>query len=209
MKLFKMMCWGCAVAVLSACSSLSDIGSLFEYKDDKPKEQHEKQAVREIEPQPFLYEPVEEIVGPGFHTHVMLSDYTERLANDLYKNLRQQKLDSPLAILSFVNFDKTLQKTTSLGRILSENLISEMSLFGLDVIDLHLMYGFVADESGEFVFSRDPSEFYHSSDLRYVLSGVLIENERGVIVNARIMEFETQRVLSTASVLIPPYVLAQ
>ena len=159
MNIFKQLCWVSTLSLLSACSSLSDIGSLFEFEDDKPQEQHEQQATRAIEPQPFLYEPIEEIVGPGFHTHVMLSDYTERLANDLYRNLRNEKLESPLAILSFVNFDRTLQKTNSLGRILSENLIAEMSLFGLDVIDLHLMYGFVADESGEFVFSRYPSEF--------------------------------------------------
>lgn len=164
----------------------------------------------EIPPKKVEQVMVEEpMLAPSFHTHVMLSDYTERLASDLVRNLGNKKLESPIVITAFANYDATLQTTNSLGRILSENLIKDMQVFDIPVIDLHLMYGFMVNDEGEFVFSRNPDDYYHEGDLTYVLSGVLIENERGVIVNARIMNFENQRVLSSASVLIPPYVLAQ
>lgn len=180
-----------ALAFINACSS-----SLLEGEPDVPAQDIEQ----------VMFEPV---VTPGFHTHVMVSDYTERLAADLLRNLKIAHLDEPLVITAFVEYDASLQKTNSLGRILSEHLVNEMSQLDVPVIDLHLMHGFMVNEEGEFVFSRNPDDYYHEGALKYVLSGVLIENERGVIVNARIMNFENQRVLSSASVLIPPYVLAQ
>lgn len=163
----------------------------------------------EVPPQEVEQVMIEPILTPSFHTHVMVSDYTERLANDLVRNLRDKELDEPLVITAFAKYDASLQTTNSLGRILSEHLVQDMQQLDMPVIDLHLMYGFMVNEEGEFVFSRDPDEFYHEGELKYVLSGVLIENERGVIVNARIMNFDNQRVLSSASVIIPPYVLAQ
>lgn len=179
------------ISVLSACSA-----GLIEGEPD-------------VAPQEVGQVMLDPVVTPNFHTHVMVSDYSERLAADLVKNLKGNMLDAPLVITAFVQYDATLQNTNSLGRILSENLVNQMNEFNVQVIDLHLMYGFMVNEEGEFVFSRDPDEYYHEGALKYVLSGVLIENERGVVVNARIMDFENQRVLSSASVLIPPYVLAQ
>lgn len=163
----------------------------------------------EVPPQEIAQVMFEPVTTPSFHTHVMVSDYSERLAAELMKRLNVDDLDSPLVITAFVEYDATLQKTNSLGRILSEHLVNEMNQLNVPVIDLHLMHGFMVNEEGEFVFSRNPDDYYHEGALKYVLSGVLIENERGVIVNARIMNFENQRVLSSASVLIPPYVLAQ
>ncbi|GHF00280.1 FlgO family outer membrane protein [Thalassotalea profundi] len=145
-------------------------------------------------------------VPTAFHSHIRVSDYAERLATDLVKGLANYQINSPIAIISFVEYDDTLRKTNTLGRMLSESLITEMGAFHLPIIDLHLLYGFYSDDKDEFVFSRDPNEFYHDDELNYVLSGVMIQSERGIIVNARIMEFSSQRVLSTASVLIPPYV---
>lgn len=163
----------------------------------------------EVPPQEISQVMFEPVVMPSFHTHVMVSDYSERLANDLFKNLHVKRLESPIVIAPFVEYDASLQKTNSLGRILSEHLVNDMNQLNVPVIDLHLMHGFMVNKEGEFVFSRNPDDFYHEGELKYVLSGVLIENERGVIVNARIMNFENQRVLSSASILIPLYVLAQ
>lgn len=162
-----------------------------------------------VAPQQISQVMFEPVVTPGFHTHVMVSDYSERLAHDLLKYLNVDDLESPLVVTPFVEYDATLQKTNSLGRIISEHMVNEMNQLAVPVIDLHLMHGFMVNEEGEFVFSRNPDDFYHEGALKYVLTGVLIENERGVIVNARIMNFENQRVLASASVLIPPYVLAQ
>lgn len=180
-----------SLAFLHACST-----SLLEGKPEVPPQQ-----VSQV-----MFEPV---ATPSFHTHVMVSDYSERLAADLMKRLNVEDLESPIVITPFVEYDASLQNTNSLGRILSEHLVNEMNQLNVPVIDLHLMHGFMVNEEGEFVFSRNPDDFYHEGVLKYVLSGVLIENERGVIVNARIMNFENQQVLSSASVLIPPYVLAQ
>lgn len=187
MNKMNLCYWLAALGMLSACSS-----------NQLDETSSERQLI-----------PIDEIYVPSFHSHAMISDYTERLANELVKNLGKQTLDSPVAIVAFVNHDATLQTTNSLGRILSENLISEMNEFGIPVLDLHLLEGFISNGSDEFVFSRDPDEFFHGNELKYVLTGVLVENARGVVVNARIMEFSTKKVLSTASVLIPPYVLEQ
>ena len=39
----------------------------------------------------------------SFHTHQMVNDYTDRLAHDLFRNLRDKNLTQSIVVASFVN----------------------------------------------------------------------------------------------------------
>ena len=143
----------------------------------------------------------------SFHTHQMVNDYTDRLAHDLFKNMRNKKLEQPILVTSFVNFDDTLKNSSKLGNLVSESLIGNMQAYDIQVMDVHLMGAIDITPTGDFVFSRDRDDINYTGEVAYVLSGVIIESERGYTVNARIMELQSKKILSTASTFIPLFVI--
>jgi len=143
----------------------------------------------------------------NFHTHQMIADFTERLAYGLMKKNREILWNGNVAIASFVNLDDTLKQGNPLGNLISENLLGDMQTYGVPVLDVH-MKGFLnIDDTGDYIFSRDSDEIIYNENIKYVLSGVMIRVERGVKVNSRIMELNTQKIISSSSVLIPNYLI--
>lgn len=143
----------------------------------------------------------------SFHTHQKVNDYTDRLAHDLFRNMRNKKLNQPMVVTSFVSLDDTLQKTSKLGNLVSESLISNIQAYDIQVMDIHLMGGVDITPMGDFVFSRDGDDIMYAGEVSYVLSGVIIEGERGFTVNARIMDLKSKEIISTATTFIPSFVI--
>lgn len=143
----------------------------------------------------------------SFHTHQQVNDYTDRLAHDLFRNLRNRKVEQPILVTSFVTLDDTLKNSRKLGNLVSESLIGNMQEYDVPLMDVHLTGGIDITPTGDYVFSRNREEIQYSGEVTYVLSGVIVEGERGYTVNARIMELKTKRVISTATTFIPSYVV--
>ena len=143
----------------------------------------------------------------SFHTHQKINDYTDRLAHDLLRNMRNKKLNQPMIVTSFVNFDDTLKKSSKLGNLVSESLIGNMQAYDIQIMDIHLMGGVDITATGDFVFSRNGEDILYAGEISYVLSGVIVESERGFTINARIMELKTKKIISTASTFIPSFVI--
>jgi len=143
----------------------------------------------------------------SFHTHQRVNDYTDRLAHDLFRNMRNKKLNQAIVVTSFVNFDDTLKNTSKLGNLISESLIGNMQEYDIPVMDIHLMGGVDITPTGDFVFSRSGDDILYAGEVAYVLSGVIVESERGFTINARILELKTKNIISTASTFIPSFVI--
>jgi len=143
----------------------------------------------------------------SFHTHQKVNDYTDRLAHDLFRNMRNTALNQPMVVTSFVHLDDTLQKTSKLGNLVSESLIGNMQEYDIQIMDIHLMGSVDITPAGDFVFSRESDDILYGGEIGYVLSGVIIESERGFTVNARIIEVKSKTILSTASTFIPSFVI--
>ena len=167
-----------------------------------------------VEEAPKEPEPTEMIVALNsgdevysFHTHQKVSDYTDRLAHDLYRNMRNTVLKQPMVVTSFVQLDDTLKKTSKLGNLISESLIGNMQEYDIPVMDIHLMGGIDITPVGDIVFSRDASDILYAGGVSYILSGVIINSEKGYTINARIMELKSKKIISTASTFIPSFVV--
>lgn len=182
-------------SVLMSCTLLEEI---------KRDATQNPTAVPTDESVPFVLTDQEVI--PFFHTHKMVSDYTDKLAHDLFRNLVRTDLKSPVAVATFVSLDSQLDEGSRLGNVISESLLGQVQEYGIPVMDIRLMPGIKMKKNGDFSFSRKMSKMMKSNTLNYVLSGVIISNERGYTVNARIIEFGSKQVLSTATTFIPAFV---
>lgn len=143
---------------------------------------------------------------PRYH-HKVLGEYVEQLAIVLMQSIDKEALKGPIAITSFVQFDSSLNRADILGNQLSELFFVELQQFGLPVVDYKVTPFVRVTSTGDFVFSRDARDLQSSQGFGYVLSGTLLASDRGVIVNARIINIKEQGVIASAKGLIPSFVL--
>lgn len=142
-------------------------------------------------------------------TYKSVQDYAGQLAMNLVKNANGLTSEARIGVTSFVKLDYTLQNTTILGNQLAEYSISEIQQFGLTVIDFKLMPAIQVSTRGDLAFSRDVLKLANQNVMDHVLSATMIEKVDGIFINARIIELGTNRVVSSASVLVPKFVAQQ
>lgn len=139
----------------------------------------------------------------------LLSEYTEQMAADLQQDLAGVTIEEPIFVTSFVYFDSTLQQTSLLGNQLAEFFINDLQQIGLPVSDHKVTGRLVVNADGDFALSRDKTESRSTMKNGYGLIGTLVENERGTIVNARIVHFRTKKVIASASKFLPNILAAR
>jgi TolB-like protein len=142
----------------------------------------------------------------AFHTHKRIGNYTSKLAYDLLKNLRGTVLDTPIAVSSFVEFDSNSKNSSKLGMLISENLLGQLQNQHIPVVDIRLMDALQINNKGIFAFEPDMDGYFYSETVKYVLAGYLTQHNHGLIINARIIQFDNKQVISSATTLIPHYV---
>ena len=175
-----------------------------DYQGENP-EQVERQNSEFTE---HFYSPYRQVKAfrPSF-TYKSVYDYAAQLSMALVQNRNGLDNNAKVAIGSFVLLDESLQNTTVLGNQLAEYLIAQMQQQGIPVVDHKLMPVLAVTPRGDVSFSRDTLALSQRKVMDHVLSGTLIHKPNGVFVNARIIALHTNRVVSSATLLIPDFVL--
>ncbi|QJR82808.1 hypothetical protein CA267_009965 [Alteromonas pelagimontana] len=141
------------------------------------------------------------------HTHKLLSDYAEQMTMKLVENLRYVTVSTPVAVASFVELDSGLDKTNILGNQLAESFITELQEFGIAVVDYKTTGKILVNPNGDFAFSRNLSELSLHPTVQYVLSGTMTYNDRGVILNIRMVDLNSKVVVASSKGFIPHFVV--
>lgn len=106
----------------------------------------------------------------------------------------------PIGVTTFVNIDD-LYASSTFGRMVGEQLMSELAMKGFDVVELrHADALQFLDTSGEFALSRDVRAVRGHRNLAAVVVGTYTVSPERVYVNARLIEPSTSLVLSAGSV---------
>lgn len=136
-----------------------------------------------------------------------LSDYAADLALQLMMSMHYMPPKQAVAISSLVWFDHQLTNSTALGHNLSEHLYVHLQRLGVSVADIKVGRQIRVTPQGDFVLSRgrylDPSQ-----DVRYVLTGTLLQDAGGTVVNVRVVHLQYKTVIATGQVHIPDAVLS-
>lgn len=141
------------------------------------------------------------------HTHKLLGDYAEQMTMKLVENMRYVKVNTPIAVASFVQLDGSLTQTNILGNQLAESFITELQAFGIQVIDYKTTNTIHVGRAGDFVFSRDLNELDQNPNVKYVLSGTMTHNDRGVILNVRMVDLRTKIIVASSKGFVPQFVV--
>jgi TolB-like protein len=97
----------------------------------------------------------------------------------------------------------TLSQSVPMGRLISEHLAHHLKVRGWKITEPRLTKEVQMTPSGEFVLSRDPAQLIANFGAHNVLTGTYAVTSDGVLVNLRIVDFQTREVISTAQTRIP------
>ncbi len=154
----------------------------------------ETRPVKVAEPEP---EPVPTNMG-GY-----INEVSQAMADQLIRNTDlTQFADNPVAVTSFVNLED-FDETSRIGDILSENMLHELQVRGHKVIDFKMMPYIRVTPEGDFVRSREVDELITKHKINVVLTGTYVHHKDGLVVNARMMEFKSGVVVSSAQGSLP------
>jgi len=130
--------------------------------------------------------------GPGRFKTALLADQIDRF----YRG----SAPGPIGVTTFVNIDD-LYTSSTFGRMVGEQLMSELAMKGFDVIELrHTDALQFLDTSGEFALSRDVRAVRPERNLAAVVVGTYVNSPERVYLNARLIDPSSSLVLSAGSV---------
>ncbi|SEA45522.1 FlgO family outer membrane protein [Alkalimonas amylolytica] len=136
-----------------------------------------------------------------------LQHYVDQLAYQLAQSDAIQ--GQRIAISSFVELDESLSQTTPLGNQLAELLRTALPQHGIAVVEHKLTSQLWVGPQGDLALSRDTRLLARQLQMDAILTGTLISTERGMEVQARVVQLDAQTISSSASAFIPHLVLNQ
>ncbi|MDO6568720.1 FlgO family outer membrane protein [Alteromonas sp. 1_MG-2023] len=222
-RLVALLALGLAVN-LAACSSTESIGSFWLGDDGELSHSAEPVAVpsgsgleyspdsrdreyqQHVAVDPGYRDPMHQGFSPS-QTHKRLNDYASQLAMELMDNATRLTQQDMVGVTSFVRLNTSLGDSTVLGNQLSEYLIAELQDFGLAIVDFKMADGVTVTPYGDFVLSRKATSLAKQVSMDHVVTGTIIEDDRGVRVNARIVSMQNKQVVASANIYIPAFIV--
>ena len=170
---------------------------------------------------PFSQEPVKkaqvEIESPPALTvneAAALRTEIQGLAKELFRNLADADpengdLGKGVLVCTFVELKK-LSRTSSLGRYVAEQLMNEMQSRHYEVVEIRKSQAVMHQEKrGEFGLSRNPTEISQTVAAGAMLTGTYTPSKDSIVINARIIDNKSAKLLSSATAIIPRNQLAE
>ncbi|SON49350.1 FlgO family outer membrane protein [Vibrio tapetis] len=128
--------------------------------------------------------------------------FVESLAEELILSNTSVSARTPIAVTSFVDL-QNMDTTNWLGNSVSEGFIHQFQRRGFKVVDFKTTGSIRVTNEGDFAFSRDWKELAEEQDVKYVLTGTMLRQDGGVLINARVVGMQTRIVVATAQGFLP------
>lgn len=132
-----------------------------------------------------------------------INSYARGIMQDLLSNLQYVGSGTPLAVADFVYLNSDFNSSNVVGKQLAEAFSHEVHKLGIPVIDYKLTDYIRVTPKGSFALSKDFLELSDEMPIRYILTGTLVEDREGIIVNARIVGIESKAIVASAQGILP------
>ncbi|WP_162063300.1 FlgO family outer membrane protein [Vibrio taketomensis] len=156
------------------------------------------------------YSPIYNGKEPYTGSQFMLMDsprhtldfFVESLTEELVQSNTSVSARTPIAVTSFVDL-QNMDATNWLGNSVSEGFIYQFQRRGFKVVDYKTTGSIQVTLQGDFAFSRDWKDLAKEQDIQYVLTGTMLRQEGGVLVNARVVGMQSRIVVASAQGFLP------
>jgi TolB-like protein len=195
---------GCGSTFFSSLNSeticFKDDGSAYDCPNGLSMPEPRSNVLNNVEQDPTLFSS-----NVNFN---MLSDYVAQMTMELHDDLKNMDIINSVTVASFVELDSSLNNTNTLGNQIAEYFINELQQFGIPVNDNKVTGYIQMTKDGDFAFSRNVAELEWKENIGYVLSGTMSRNDKGIVINARIIGLTSNKVIASTSKLIPNIMLS-
>jgi TolB-like protein len=183
MKLYKLATFICYLAIVSACSSTDYLAQGIDQQIiDKPET--------------VISEPTQYM---GIHFH------STQLAHKLFSSVQSMQHNAQIAVGTFTDIE-TLKETNrfettnyKLGLQLAESLTTISVQYGLTVVEFKTLPGIQITESSDLMLSRNISLLDKNHDVDYFLTGTLTVQDGGTVVNAKLIDVNSNFIVAAAT----------
>ncbi len=131
-----------------------------------------------------------------------LDFFVEGLTEDLMLSNTSMTSRNPIAVTSFVDL-QNMDTTNWLGNSVSEGFIHQFQRRGFQVVDYKTTGTIQVTQQGDFAFSRDWKDLAQEQAIQYVLTGTMLRQDGGVLINARVVGLQSRIVVATAQGFLP------
>ncbi|RXJ72986.1 hypothetical protein CS022_12420 [Veronia nyctiphanis] len=128
--------------------------------------------------------------------------FLDGVAEELLQTNNYLTAKTPMAVVSFVDVEN-MTETNWLGNSVTEGMIYQMQRRGFTVIDFKTTGAIKVTPDGDFTISRNWRDLNPSQQIDYVLTGTMLRQGGGVLVNARIVGMRSRVVVATAQGFLP------
>ncbi|CAH0525139.1 FlgO family outer membrane protein [Vibrio hippocampi] len=128
--------------------------------------------------------------------------FVESLTDELVKSNTSISARTPIAVASFVDL-QNLDATNWLGNSVSEGFIHQFQSRGFKVVDYKTTGSIQVTSQGDFAFSRDWQDLAKEQQIQFVLTGTMLRQDGGVLVNARVVGMQSRIVVASAQGFLP------
>ncbi|MET0265211.1 MAG: FlgO family outer membrane protein [Duganella sp.] len=124
-------------------------------------------------------------------------DANYRAADALVRQLAGKlTTDKPLIVATVVNIDE-LEQTTTLGRLVSEQLSTRLAQGGLSMVEMKLRNNvYLKRNQGELMLTREINEVATAHNAQAIVVGSYAETSDMVFINVKIIQPNTNFVLA-------------
>lgn len=136
-----------------------------------------------------------------------LNYYVRAMMQDIVGNLQYVNSKTPMAVTSFVFLDGSYEQADIVGKQLSESFIHEVHKFGIPIVDFKATDYIRVTQNGDFILSKDFLDLDGDLPVKYVLTGTMVKQPTGYLVNARVIGIKTKAVVATAQGKLPNSVI--
>jgi len=138
---------------------------------------------------------------PTNKINLTLDDTIISIANQLAQYNKILPNDTgTITITSFVDLDN-LGKTSQFGRVLAESLYTELFIRGFNVTDYRGQNAISINTNGEFYITRDVEKLQSEVPNTYIVVGTYSKVDENVVINVRILDNRTGKIVSSARTL--------
>jgi hypothetical protein len=142
----------------------------------------------------------------------LIHNHITRLANTLFSSAKNIKLNQSVAVGTFlpitlgskeIGIKKNKLEKSHIGLQIQESFITLGTQAGLKIIEYKTMSSIKLQQSSDVMLSRDIKHLHNKVNAQYFLTGTYSIQENSLLVNARLIELNSQNVVAAATDYIP------
>jgi TolB-like protein len=138
---------------------------------------------------------------------VLVNEYTQQIAQELKTDLPMYGLEGAVLVTPFVSRHATIEQADALGHDIADYLSNDLRDLGIVTSDVSLANLMYRTEQGGIEFSEAQQELFDELGSDYLLAGNLLKTSQGIMINAKIIELKSGKLLASSAKLLPNIVI--